>query len=118
MTLHRWGKVEETARGVGQIRRSGTVIASASYDLEIDTEKITARSFLVDEGSFVHKAASGVISLLDGVVLPGDEHGNPAGSFTLVLDDGREVDFGVESCVLHRDPRRQECRIRGSANRL
>jgi len=117
MTLHRWGKVEETAQGVGQVRRKGTVIASATYDLTIETEKITARSFLTDEGSFVRKTAAGGISLLDGAVLPGDEHGNPAGSFTLVLDDGREVDFRVESWVLHPDTRHQECRIRGSVGR-
>lgn len=117
MTLHRWGSVEEKVQGVGQIRRKGTVIASASYDLKIETEKITARSFVEAEGSFARKTATGEISLLDGIVLPSDEHGNPAGSFTLVLDDGRKVDFRVESCVLHLDPRRQECRIRGSANR-
>jgi hypothetical protein len=117
MTLHRWGKLEETARGVGQVRRKGTVVASASYDLKIETENITARSFVTDEGSFVRKTATGDISLLDGIVLPGDEHGNPADSFILVLDDGREVDFRVESCVLHQDPKRQECRIRGSAGR-
>jgi len=117
MTLHRWEKAEETAQGVGKVRRKGAVIASASYDLLIEIEKVTARSFLTDEGSFVRKTAAGEISLLDGAHLPGDEQGNPRDSFTLVLDNGNEVNFRVESWTLDPDTRCQVCRIRGSAGR-
>lgn len=118
MTLHRWDKVDETAQGVGQVSQKGAVIANASYNLGIETEEVTARSFVMNEARFARKTVTGEISLLDGALLPGDDSAAPAGRFTLILDDGREVDFCVESCVLRENPTRQECRIRGSGNRL
>jgi hypothetical protein len=118
MTLHRWDTVEEELEGVGQIRSKGNNIADARYNLTLKIENVTAQSFSMDKVRFARKTISGQITLLDGALFPGEDHITPEGSFVLVLDDGREVDFRVNSCVVHQDPTSQECLIHGSGNRL
>lgn len=118
MTLSRGDKLVENLTGTGQIRRKGEIIAKASYRLYVEVEEITARSFGKNEARFHRRSVSGEISLLDGATLPGNDLTSPSGSFTLVLEDGREVDFRVESCIIESHPTRQVCRIQGSGNRL
>jgi hypothetical protein len=118
MTFHRWDTVDETTQGVGQVRQKGKVIADATYNLRIESEEITARSFSMNETRFTRKTVTGEVCLLDGTLLPDDHTAVPGGSFTLVLDDGREVDFRVKSQVVRQNPTRQECRIHGSGNRF
>ncbi len=118
MTLHRGDKIVEILKGTGHVRRRGEAIARVSYNLCVEAEEITARSFGENEAHFSRKSVTGEISLLDGDTLPGDNPADPSGSFTLVLEDGREVDFYVDSCVVKSNPTRQECSIRGSGNKL
>jgi hypothetical protein len=118
VTLHRWDTVEETLEGVGQVRSKGTLIADARYDLTLQIEKVTAQSFTMDKARFARKTVTGSITLLNAALFPGDDHRTPEGSFILVLDDGREVDFRIRNCVLHQNPTSQECLIHGSGNRL
>ncbi len=118
MTFHRWDTVDETVQGGGQVRHKDKVIANATYNLRVQTEEITARSFSKNETRFTRKTVTGEVCLLDGALLPDDDTGAPGGSFTLVLDDGREVDFRVESQVVRQNPTRQECQILGSGNRF
>jgi len=118
MTLHRWESNIETFKGTGRLLRKGDVIGQASYDLCVETEGITAKSFLDEKTRLTRKNVTGLISLLDGAMLPGENPITPQGSFILVLEDGREVDFRVESCTVESNPARQECRIRGSGNRF
>lgn len=118
MTLHRGNKVVETLKGTGHVHRRDEAIARVSYNLRVEAEEITARSFGENEARFSHKSVTGEISLLDSDTLPGDNPAAPSGSFTLVLEDGREVDFYVDSCVVKSNPTRQECSIRGSGNKL
>jgi hypothetical protein len=118
MTLHRWGSSVEPLKRTGHVRRRDEVIAKASYDLRVEAEEITARSFVKGEGRFIRKSVTGEISLLDSNTLPDDNPTAPSGSFTLVLEDGREVDFRVDRCVMKSNPTRQECNIQGSGNKL
>ena len=120
MTLHRWETDIETPKGTGQIRRKGDVIGRADYELFIETQGITARSLPAGDKQtrFTRKLVTGQISLLDGALLPGEDPTAPGGSFTLVLEDGREVDFYVESSVIESNPHRQVCRIQGSGSKL
>ena len=115
MTLHRWEKDVETVKGTGDIRKRGELIGRASYDLSIDTEGITAKSFDDNKARFTRRTVIGDLSLLDSVVLTGTKH---SGSFILVLEDGREVDFYIESSAIKPGPTRQECKIQGSGNRF
>ncbi len=118
MTLHRGDKVVETPKGIGQVCRKGETIAQVNYSLRVETEEIIARSFGRNEAHFSRKSVTGEISLLDGAMLPGDNPTAPSGSFTLVMEDGREVYFYVDSCVLKSNPTRQECRVQGSGSKL
>jgi hypothetical protein len=118
MTFHRWDTVNETAQGVGQVRRKDKVIADATYDIRVETEEITARSFSMNEARFMRRTVTGEVCLLDGTLLPDDDTAVPGGSFILVLDDGREVDFRVESQIVRQNPTRQKCQIHGSGNRF
>ena len=118
MTLSRGDKTIENLTGTGKVRRKGEVVARASYSLYVEVEEITARSFGTNEARFHRRSVSGEITLLDGAMLPGDDPAVPSDSFTLVLEDGREVDFRTESCTVETDPTRQVCRIQGSGSRL
>ena len=118
MTLSRGDKNTETLTGTGQIRRKGERIAQSGYCLNIEVEEITARSFGKNEAHFSRRTVSGEITLLDGAMLPGDDPSSPSGSFTLVIEDGREVDFRVDSCIMESNPTRQVCIIQGSGNKL
>ncbi|UCC61225.1 MAG: hypothetical protein JSV02_05245 [Dehalococcoidia bacterium] len=118
MTLSRGDKIIENLTGTGQVRRKGEIIAQACYCLYVEIEEITARSFGQNETHFSRKNVNGEITLLDGAMLSGDNPATPSGSFTLVLKDGREVDFRVESCTVEYSPTRQVCRIHGSGNKL
>lgn len=118
MTLSRGDKIVENLTGTGQVRGKGKVIAKAEYSLYIEAEEITARSFGTNEARFHRRSVSGETTILDGAMLPGDDPTAPSGSFTLVLEDGREVDFRVESCTVESDPVRQVCQIQGSGNKL
>lgn len=118
MTLSRGDKLVENLTGTGQIRRKGEIIAQAGYRLYVEVEEITARSFGQNEARFHRRSVSGEITLLDGAMLPGNDPATPSGSFTLVLEDGREVDFRVESCIVDSNPTRQICRIQGSGSKL
>jgi len=120
MTLSRGDRIVETLTGTGQIRRRGDIIAQAGYSLCVEEEEITARSLesQSQEARLSRRCVTGEISLLDGATLPGDNPTAPSGSFTLILEDGRTVDFRVESCDVHSNPTRQECRIHGSGSKL
>ncbi len=118
MTLSRWDRTVETLTGTGQIRRRGEIISQAGYNLRFEDEEITARSFVKGEARLSHKTVTGEISLPDGAVLPGKDPASPSGSFTLVLEDGREVGFRIESCDVQSNPVRQKCRIHGSGSKL
>ena len=115
MTLHRWEKDVETVKGTGEIRKRKELIGRANYDLSIETEGITAKAFDDKKTRFTRRTVTGDLSLLDGVMLTGTRH---SGSFVLVLEDGREVDFYIESSAIKPRPTRQECKIQGSGNRF
>ena len=118
MTLRREREVIDTLKGTGQVRRKGEVIAEASYSLSIEKGATIAKSFKGDRQTrLAHKSVSGEVTVLSGNIVPGGVK-TPCGPFTLVIEDGREVDFYIDEYTVDSESCRQKCRISGAGGRL
>ena len=120
MTLHkRDRKLIEAPEGIGQVLKEGKVVAKVSYTLFVEMLETGAKSFgIPKETRLKHKSVTGKISVLDGTIPLADSAAGVSGPFTLVLQDGRKVDFYIDSCSTKPDPVSKEYAIQGSGNRL
>ncbi|MBM3155839.1 MAG: hypothetical protein FJ004_00960 [Chloroflexi bacterium] len=120
MTLHRRGRqLIEAAEGIGQVLIEGKAVAKVNYTLFVEMLETGAKSFGIPrEIRLKHKSVTGKISVTDGSLnLPADAAGL-AGPLLLVMQDGRRVDFFIDSNSTETNPVRQEYQIQGSGNRL
>ena len=120
MTLHRRDcKTIETPEGIGQVLKEGKLVAKVNYNLSVEMLEIYAKSFgIPKETRLERKSVTGKISVLDGNIPLADSAAGVSGPFTLVLQDGRKVDFYIDSCSTKPDPVSKEYAIQGSGNRL
>jgi hypothetical protein len=120
MTLHkRDRKVIEAPEGIGQVLKDGKEVAKVSYILFVEMLETGAKSFGVSkETRLKHKSVTGKISVLDGNIILAPNAAGLSGPFLLVMQDGREVDFFIDSRSTKASPVRQEYEIQGSGNRL
>jgi len=120
MTLHkRDRKLIEAPEGIGQVLKGGEVIAKVSYNLFVEMLETGAKSFgIPKETRLKYKSVAGKISVLDGNITLADSPSGLSGPFLLVLQDGRRVDFFIDSRSTKPDPVRQEYEIQGTGHKL
>jgi hypothetical protein len=120
MTLHkRDRKLIETPEGIGQVLKEGEVIAKVSYNLFVEMLETGAKSFGIPrEIRLKHKSVTGKISVTDGNIKLAANAAGLSGPFLLVMQDGRKVDFFIDSNSTKSNPVRQEYQIQGSGNRF
>ena len=120
MTLHKRGRqLIETPQGIGQVLQEGKKVAKVSYTLLVEMLETGAKSFGVPkETRLGHKSVSGKILVLDGNITLAADAAGLSGPFLLVMQDGRKVDFFIDSRSSKTDLARQEYEIQGSGNRL
>jgi hypothetical protein len=120
MTLHkRDRKVIEAPEGTGQVLKDGKEVARVSYILFVEMLETGAKSFGISkETRLKHKSVSGKISVTDGNITLAADAAGLSGPFLLVMQDGRKVDFFIDSRSTQTNPVRQEYEIQGSGNRL
>jgi hypothetical protein len=120
MTLHKRGRqLTEAPQGMGQVLQDGKELAKVSYTLFVETLETGAKSFgIPKETRLKHKSVSGKISVLDGDITLAADSAGLSGPFILVMQDGRKVDFFIDSRASRTDPAQQEYEIQGSGNRL
>ncbi len=119
MTLHRRDyKVIETPQGVGHVLQEGRKVARVSYSLFVEMQVVGTKSFgLPIEKHLQRKSVRGKISILDGHIPLPVNPSSVSGPFTLVLQDGRKVDFYVSGSLTKPDATK-ELEIDGSGSRL
>jgi hypothetical protein len=120
MTLHkRERKVIETPEGTGQVLREGKEVAKVSYALLVEMLETGAKSFGIPrEIRLKHKSVSGKISVLSGSIILAPDSAGLAGPFILIMQDGRKVDFFIDSRSKRTNAAQQEYEIQGSGSRL
>jgi hypothetical protein len=120
MTLHkRDRKVIEAPEGIGQVLKDGKEVAKVSYILFVEMLETGAKSFGISkETRLKHKSVTGKISVTDGNIILAPNAAGLSGPFLLVMQDGRKVDFFIDSRSTKASPVRQEYGIQGSGNRL
>ena len=120
MTLHkRDRKVIEAPEGIGQVLKDGKEVAKVSYILFVEMLETGAKSFEISkETRLKHKSVTGKISVTDGNIILAPNAAGLSGPFLLVMQDGRKVDFFIDSRSTKASPVRQEYEIQGSGNRL
>jgi len=120
MTLHKRGRqLIEAPQGIGQVFNEGKKVAKVSYALFVEMLETGAKSFgIPKETRLKHKSVSGKILVLDGNIKFTADAGGLSGPFLLVLQDGREVDFFIDSRTNKTEAAREEYEIQGSGNRL
>ncbi len=120
MTLHkRDRKLIEAPEGIGQVLKEGKVIAKVSYNLFVEMLEIGAKSFgIPEETRLKHKSVTGKISVKDGNIMLADSPSGLSGPFLLVMQDGRKIDFFIDSRSKGTNATRQEYEIQGSGSRL
>jgi hypothetical protein len=120
MTLHRRDrKVIEAPEGRGQVLKEGKVVAKVSYTLFVEMLETGAKSFgIPKEIRLKHKSVKGKISILDGSITLAANAAGLSGPFLLVMQDGRKVDFFIDSRSTQTNHVRQEYEIQGSGNKL
>jgi len=120
MTLHkRDRKLIEAPEGTGQVLKEGKVIAKVSYNLFVEMLETGAKSFGISkETRLKHKSVTGKISVTDGNITLADSPSGLSGPFLLVMQDGRKIDFFIDSRSAKPNPVRQEYEIQGSGSRL
>jgi hypothetical protein len=120
MTLHRRDrKVIEAPEGIGQVLQEGKVIAKVSYTLFVEMLETGAKSFgIPKETRLKHKSVTGKISVIDGNIILAPNAAGLSGPFLLIMQDGRKVDFFIDSRSSKTNPVRQEYEIQGSGNKI
>jgi hypothetical protein len=120
MTLHRRGRqLIEAPEGRGQVLQEGKVLAKVSYTLLVEMLETGAKSFgIPKETRLKHKSVKGKISILDGYITLAANAAGLSGPFLLIMQDGRKVDFFIDSCSSKTNPALQEYEIQGSGSRL
>jgi hypothetical protein len=120
MTLHRRGRqLVETPEGIGQVLQEGKVLAKVSYSLFVEILETGAKSFGIPvETRLKHKSVKGKISILNGYITLAANAAGLLGPFLLIMQDGRKVDFFIDSRSSKTDPALQEYEIQGSGTRL
>jgi len=120
MTLHRRDrKVIEAPKGIGQVLQEGKVIAKVSYTLFVEMLETGAKSFgIPKETRLKHKSVTGKISVIDGNIMLAPNAAGLSGPFLLIMQDGRKVDFFIDSRSSKTNPVRQEYEIQGSGNKI
>jgi hypothetical protein len=120
MTLHRRDrKVIEAPEGIGQVLQEGKVIAKVSYTLFVEILETGAKSFgIPKETRLKHKSVTGKISVIDGNIMLAPNAAGLSGPFLLIMQDGRKVDFFIDSRSSKTNPVRQEYEIQGSGNKI
>jgi hypothetical protein len=120
MTLHKRDRqLIEAPEGTGQVLKEGKKVAKVSYTLFVEMLETGAKSFGISkETRLKHKSVSGKISVLDGNITLDADAAGLSGPFLLVMQDGRKVDFFVDSGSSRTDSGRQQYEIQGSGNRL
>ena len=120
MTLHKRDRqLIEAPEGTGQVLKEGKKVAIVSYTLFVEMLETGAKSFGISkETRLKHKSVSGKISVLDGNITLAADAAGLSGPFLLVMQDGRKVDFFVDSNSTQTNLVRKEYEIQGSGNRL
>jgi hypothetical protein len=120
MTLHKRDRqLIEAPEGIGQVLKEGKEVAKVSYTLFVELLETGAKSFGISkETRLKHKSVTGKISVTDGNIMLAADAAGLLGPFLLVMQDGRKVDFFIDSRASRTDLARQEYEIRGSGNRL
>ena len=120
MTLHKRGRqLVEAPQGTGQVLKEGKKVAGVRYTLFIEMLETGAKAFgIPKETRLKHKSVSGKILVTDGNIKLTADAAGLSGPFLLVMQDGRKVDFFIDSRASRTDVARQEYEIQGSGNRL
>jgi hypothetical protein len=78
-----------------------------------------AKSFGISkETRLKHKSVTGKISVLDGNITLAPNAAGLSGPFLLIMQDGRKVDFFIDSRPTKTNPVQQEYEIQGSGNKI
>ena len=120
MTLHRRGRqLIEAPEGIGQVLQEGKVLAKVSYSLFVEMLETGAKSFGIPvERRLKHKSVKGKISVTEGNIKLNADAAGLSGPFILVMQDGRKVDFFIDSRSSKTNPALQEYEIQGSGSRI
>lgn len=115
MTFSRWKKLLEEPEGTGQVRTEDETIDGVSFSLRVEAEELVAKTFAGKPKARLleTKSVTGRIQIPDGsesLLLP--KQGKSSRPLTLVLDDGRELDFEI----VERHSRSAEYIVRGIAD--
>jgi len=120
MTLHKRGRqLIEAPQGTGQVFKEGKKVAKVSYTLFVEMLETGAKSFgIAKETRLKHKSVSGKVLVLEGNIKLTTDAAGLSGPFLLVMQDGREVDFFIDSFASKTEAALKEYEIQGSGNRL
>ena len=120
MTLHKRGRqLIEAPEGTGQVLKEGKELAKVNYTLFVEILETGAKSFgILKEARLKHKSVSGKIAVVEGNITLAADAAGLTGPLLLVMQDGREVDFFIDSHASSTDVARKEYEIQGSGNRL
>jgi hypothetical protein len=98
VTFSRWRKPVESLEGNGRVSVRGEIAAMVHYRLDVEIEDLMAKTFSGEPKALIRQTqvVSGTITLLEGTIDPpvADRVG---ASLTLLLEDGRELDFHLMS---------------------
>ena len=120
MTLHKRDRqLIEAPEGIGQVLKEGKEVAKVSYTLFVELLETGAKSFGISkETRLKHKSVTGKISVLDGNITLAADAAGLSGPFLLIMQDGRKVDFFIDSRPTKTNPVQQEYEIQGSGNKI
>jgi hypothetical protein len=113
VTFSRWKKLLEEPKGTGQVRTEDETVDGVSFSLRVEAEELVAKTFAGKPKARLieRKTVTGRIQIPEGSALV-LKHGESSGPLTLVLNDGRELDFEI----VERHSRSAEYIIKGIAD--
>ena len=100
MTFSRWTSVIETPEGIGKVLKETESVADVKYALSVEVEELIVKTFRMQPKGLLEATnkITGKISATTGDIGSIAESSDASSLFTLLLADGREIDFSfVES---------------------
>jgi len=96
MTFSRWKKLLEEPAGIGQVRTEVSMIDGVTFSLRVEVEELVAKTFGGKPKARLteRKIVTGNIQIPEGQGLMPERERSSA-PFTLILNDGRELDFEI-----------------------
>lgn len=100
MTFSNWTRVVEIPEGNGKVLKGAEAIADVKYSLNVEVEELIVKTFRMEPKGKVKETnkITGKISAVNGDLGSISKSSDNSSTFTLLLADGREIDFSfIES---------------------